>query len=226
MQFVEKHSLRVRILSLRYSNAKSPTTFEPTALDYQLIESWLRRAYPVADVVFSRAVVTASQTWPFNADQTNAQVAAIRRLDMASGGDMRVHYFGLVADADGANFMRGKAAGIPQTPDPTTVASGPTGNNTWGWDFDGSYGDWYTGHELGHTFGRFHPGFCTGNSADDPQFPYPNGQISPADGEYVGLDVGDASHGIAMAALPGVTWHDIMTYCNFQWLSVYLYGDP
>jgi hypothetical protein len=222
-QFVSTPLLRVRILGLRYSAGASATTYEPTDLDYALIESWLRRAYPVSGVVLSRAVVNSNYTWPFDADQTNAQVAAIRRLDMASGGDGRVHYFGLVADGGGANFMRGKAAGIPQAPDPTTVASGPTGSNTWGWDFDGSYGDWYTGHELAHTFGRYHPGFCNGNSADDPQFPYPGGQISPSTGEFVGFDVGDSSHGIAAAALPGVKWHDVMTYCDYQWLSAYTY---
>jgi hypothetical protein len=224
VQFMQTPALRVRILGLRYSAPPSSTTYEPSALDYALIESWLRRAYPVADVVFSRAVVTSNYAWPFDADQSNVQVAGIRRLDMASGGDARTHYFGLVADAGGANFMRGKAAGIPQTPDPTTVASGPTGSNTWGWDFDGSYGDWYTGHELAHTFGRYHPGFCNGNSADDPQFPYPNGQLSPAAGDFVGFDVGDSAHGIAPAALPGVKWHDIMTYCDYQWLSAYTYA--
>ena len=74
--------------------------------------------------------------------------------------DARTHYYGLVSDGDGSFFMRGLASGIPGTADPSTVASGPTGVNTWGWDTDGSYGDWYTGHELGHTFGRFHAEFC------------------------------------------------------------------
>jgi hypothetical protein len=26
-----------------------------------------------------------------------------------------------------------------------------------------------------------------------------------------------------MTALPGQGWHDVMTYCNFQWLSPYTY---
>jgi len=223
VQFQQTPSLRVRILALKYTKAGSLLTYEPSALDYALIESWLRRAYPVPDVIFSRVVVSSNYTWPFDADQSNAQVAAIRRLDMAAGADPLTHYFGLVADGGGANFMRGKAAGIPQVPDPSTVASGPTGSNTWGWDFDGSYGDWYTGHELGHTFGRYHPGFCNGNSADDPHFPYPNGQLAHANGDFVGFDVGDPTNGIAAAALPGIVWHDIMTYCDYQWLSAYTY---
>ena len=30
----------------------------------------------------------------------------------------------------------------------------PTGSGAGGWDTDGSYGDWYGGHELAHSFGR------------------------------------------------------------------------
>jgi hypothetical protein len=148
-------------------------------------------------------------------------VAAIRALDMAGGGDPRTHYYGFVSD--GGFFMRGSAAGIPGVPDPATVASGPTGSNTWGWDNDGSYGDWYGGHELGHTFGRFHPGFC-GESADDPSYPFTAGQLANADDAFVGVDVGDATLGIAPVALPGTAWHDVMTYCVTQWLSSYTYG--
>jgi hypothetical protein len=125
--------------------------------------------------------------------------------------------------SDGGFFMRGKAADIPFTPDPGTVASGPTGSAAWGWDFDGTYGDWYGGHEIAHTFGRAHPGFCPDNSPDDPSYPYANGQLANTDGSFVGFDVGDPSLNLPMVALPGTTWHDVMTYCDFQWLSAYTY---
>ena len=119
--------------------------------------------------------------------------------------------------------MRGCASDVPDHPAPDTVASGPAGPDSWGWDNDGSYADWYTGHELGHTFGRAHPGFCNGNSADDPQFPYPNGQISGNDGAFVGFDVGDPALGVPMAVVPGQVWHDVMTYCDRQWLCAYTF---
>jgi hypothetical protein len=140
---------------------------------------------------------------------------------MAGGGDRRTHYYGLVVD--GGGFMRGSAAGIPGTPDPSVVASGPTGASDWGWDGDGSYGDWYGGHELGHTFGRAHPGFC-GESNDDSSYPFTAGQLANADDAFVGFDTGDAMLGIAVAALPGTGWHDVMTYCSTQWMSSYTYG--
>ncbi|MBZ5725198.1 MAG: VCBS repeat-containing protein [Acidobacteriia bacterium] len=215
--------LHVRVIGLRYTTGTPPVTYAPTALDYELTRSWLGRAYPVASVDWSQTAVAANATWPFGCGDANAQVAALRASDMSltPHRDARTHYFGLVAD--GGGFMRGCAAGIPGSPDPATVASGPTGSGTWGWDTDGSYGDWYTGHELGHTFGRAHPGSGCGESADDPSFPYPSGQISGADRKFVGFESGYAARAIAPAALPGTAWHDVMTYCSTLWLSAYTY---
>ena len=209
------------MINLRYSTGSPPTTYVASASDVAHLRSWLRRAYPVPDVVYASITVDATAAWPFTSGQANAQTAAIRALDMASGGDQKTHYYALVSD--GGGFMRGSASGIPGTPDPATVASGPTGSNTWGWDNDGSYGDWYGGHELGHTFGRFHPGFC-GESHDDPSYPFPAGQLAAADGAFVGVDLGDGNLGIALTALPGTVWHDVMTYCSSQWLSSYTYA--
>jgi hypothetical protein len=216
--FTQGEPLRLRVINLRYTTGNPPVTYEASANDLAHLRSWLRRAYPVPDVVFSAVTTNATAAWPFDSGQANAQVAAIRALDMAAGGDQRTHYYGIVSD--GGGFMRGSAAGIPATPDPSVVASGPTGAATWGWDSDGSYGDWYGGHELGHTFGRFHPGFC-GESHDDPNYPFTAGQLANADDAFVGLDRGDAALGLAPVALPGTQWHDVMTYCPTQWLSAY-----
>ncbi len=221
VNFDASHPLRVRVLSVRYTQGAPPTTYAPAATDLQHLQSWLSRAYPVAQVIWSTGIIDSNTAAPFSSGNVNAQLAAIRAQDVASGADKRTHYYGIVAD--GGFFMRGSAAGIPQTPDPSTVASGPTGPATWGWDFDGSYGDWYGGHELGHTFGRYHPGSGCGESSDDPNYPYTHGQLADNDWGCVGFEVGDAALGIAMAAYPGVTWHDVMTYCGFQWLSDYTY---
>jgi hypothetical protein len=51
----------------------------------------------------------------------------------------------------------------------------------------------------------------------------PTGQLANADNAFVGFDVGDPAHSLPMAALPGTDWHDVMTYCNTQWLSSYTY---
>ena len=215
--------LRVRVLGVRYSMGNPPVQFAPSDLDFNHLFSWLGRAYPAAQVIGSRVLIdiSPSASIPFGSGDVNAQLAAIRALDVSGGTDHRTHYYGLVSD--GGFFMRGSAAGIPSTPDPSTVASGPTGPANWGWDNDGSYGDWYGGHELGHTFGRLHPGFC-GESHDDPSYPFANGQLANTDDSFCGFDVGDSTLGIPPAALPGTVWHDVMTYCDRQWLSSYTYA--
>lgn len=216
--FLQTPPLRITVIGFSYT--QNARTFTPTALDFALVQSWLRRAYPIGDVIWSQRVVVATAAVPFGCGDINSQLAAIRALDVAAGTDARTHYYGLVSD--GGFFMRG-CAGIPSTPDPGAVGCGPTGPGAWGWDFDGSYGDWYCGHELGHTFGRLHPGFC-GESEDDlANYPFDNGQLSDADGYFAGFDVGDAVNALPMTALPGVQWHDVMTYCDRQWLSSYTY---
>jgi hypothetical protein len=107
------------------------------------------------------------------------------------------------------------------------VAVGPVGDpsqySSLSWDKTRSYGGWYGTHELSHTFGRYHPGFCN-QDASDASFPYPDGRIGDdAHGDMVGLDLGDAALDIPMQALGNETWLDIMTYCDFQWISSYSY---
>jgi hypothetical protein len=220
VQMVDSPPLRVRIIGLRYNlNGRVHT---PRDLDFNLIDSWLLRAYPAPQLISSRTVVPSSSAATFTCGTANAQIAAIRRQDIQGGADRRTHFYGLVSDT--GFFMRG-CSSVPPRPNPSAVGSGPTGRRTFGWDSDGSYGDWYTGHELGHTFGRHHPGFC-GQTHDDPNYPFPGGQLSGANGAFTGFNFGDLSAGsspIPMAALPGTRWHDVMTYCVRQWLSSYTY---
>jgi hypothetical protein len=225
VRFVEAAPLRIRLINLRYRTDDAPDGHVPRSLDVSLFRSWLGRAYPVSRIVFSQATVDTNIRPPFKdntSDKTNAQLTTIRRLDVSNGTDQRTHYYGMVYDALDF-FMRGSASALPDTPDPTAVASGPAGDPEGGWDTDGSYGDWYGGHELAHTFGRLHPGFCDGNSEDDAEYPFTDGQLSNSNAAFVGFDVGDASLGIPMRALPGQQWHDVMTYCDQQWISSYTY---
>ena len=225
VSFLPGLPLRLRVLGIRYTDPAAPgSEFVPSQRDVDLVFSWLRRAYPIADLQATYAVVDANHTWPFTATQVNAQLAAIREQDIQTGTDQRTHYYGLVSDGPGGlRFMRGRASGIPGSPNPAVVASGPTGTRSFGWDHDGVYGDWYTAHELGHTFGRRHPGFCR-QSVDDAAYPHAGGQLAdPASKAYVGFDVGDGAALVPMAALPGADWHDVMSYCDNQWLSHYTY---
>lgn len=227
-RFVAAPPLRIKVIGLNYMSGTPPVLHAPRPIDFQLFLSWVSRAYPVAQVVSSTLSTQAIAPWPFTCTQANAQLASIRAADMAAGGDRRTHYYGMVSN--GGGFMRGCASGVPQTPKPATVASGPAGpltgprpKNSVG-TTGPTFGDWYGGHELSHTFGRRHPGFCDGNSADDASFPYPNGQLSNNEGDVLGLDRGDKAFSVQLAVLGGATHFDIMTYCNQpQWPSDYNY---
>jgi hypothetical protein len=219
--------LRVRVFGMRYVAGTPSAAHVPANLDFDLLFSWLRRAYPVGNIVSTTTFVNAAFTAPFNnngqnppttADLANEQLAAIRTLDIDAGEDPRTRYYGLVSDA--AGFMRGRASGM--------VACGPTGpaprpDGTFAWDADGRYGDWYGGHELGHTYGRRHPGFCGESQSDIDNYPHANGALADSDVSFAGFDVGDPGLGLPMEVLPGLVWRDVMTYCNNQWISSYTF---
>ena len=218
--------LRIRVIGLRYNNGQHDVA--PAAIHFAYLKSFLQRAYPTASLEWSQIVVAADFKAPLDdatADLANAQIAALRSREVSSGVDPRTHYFGLVDDDGSRNFMRGKAFAIPGTAQPDVVASGPAGvPNGFAGDRDASYADWYGAHELGHTFGRYHPGFPPGaQDASDPHFPYNDGCISPPDDQFTGLDLGDAALGLPMTALAGTHHHDVMTYADNQWISPYTY---
>jgi hypothetical protein len=146
----------------------------------------------------------------------------------------------MISDASN-NFPRGQAIY-----DKTSV--GPAGKPGQffslgqGWDTDGSYADWYAGHEIGHSLGRAHPNAGSddpatsntsencGHSRSDAGFPYGNtssarAPIGPNDNSLEGFDTGDPSFGIAKAIYPSSIWNDVMSYCSNQWLSDYTYNS-
>jgi hypothetical protein len=247
VQLNDAPPLRIKAVGLRYVWTKPDgTTAEvsPEAFHFDYLRSFLTRAYPVASLQWSQLVIEADPAfgppfsgptspdgddplWRGKLDLAHNQLAAVRAKDIEAGTDPRTHYYGVVSDASAGLFFRGAAKAVPQTPDPSVVAVGPTGNPrqypSLSWDRDASYGDWYGTHELSHTFGRFHPGFCN-QDASDPTFPYPDGRIGDAaHGDMIGLDVGDASLNLPMVALSNESAHDIMTYCSDQWMSSYSY---
>jgi hypothetical protein len=179
------------------------------------LASWLSRAAPVSDLmVLPRSIGTSFTTVP-TCSEVNTLLAAIRDSELAPGcaadcipDDAR--YYGMVDDR--AGFLRGCA----RINGP--VGSGPTGTRTWGWDFDLSYGDWYGGHELAHTYGRYHADYCGASAGAEP-FPNPDGQISPTTTGSSAVFGFDAE----TKAVYDPTWKDVMTYCPSQWLSDFTY---
>ncbi|MCZ4093449.1 hypothetical protein [Sinorhizobium psoraleae] len=114
VEFVSTPPLRIRCVGLRYRDAAG-RPHAPDAVHFACLRSFLERAYPVPSVVWSQIVVDADFTAPFSDDtvvRANMQIAAIRSSEVNSGTDPRTHYLGLVDDAAGKNFMRGRAMGI------------------------------------------------------------------------------------------------------------------
>jgi hypothetical protein len=228
VSFVAMPVFRLRIVGLQYALGTPPVLQPPRAQDFALFQSWVQRAYPAGDFEVSTTMATSNRAWPFDCNAANAQISAIRATEVSNGRDPHTHYVALIINTGG--FMRGCASGVPDNPDTTVVASSPTGDTASGvrpinvsGDTDGSFGDWYGGHELAHEFGRAHPGFCNNNSQDDNNFPNPNGQISDNLQTHVGLDKGDALNGVPQRVISPFAF-DIMTYCNQpQWFSAYNY---
>jgi DNA-binding beta-propeller fold protein YncE len=158
-------------------------------------------------------------------------------------------YWAPAVTFNGSFFMRGCANYLPVSADPSAPASGPAYIPFAGsWDVGApSVAGWYGGHELGHTLGRQHAGpvaghnpagdevapcpwnsteFCTSLPCGiavgpDHNYPYSASQLAGANLAPVGYDEGDATH--TRRAMASPTWHDIMSYCDYEWLTDYTY---
>jgi len=75
-------------------------------------------------------------------------------------------------------------------------------------------------HEMGHTFGLGHVQACE-EAGPYESYPYPAKQISWGGvRDYWGTSLRTYPPSI----LPGAKWSDIMTYCDYKWISPYTYG--
>ncbi len=198
--------------------------YEPRQKDFDLLASWLKRAYPTGTVLSTQITADAFDGLP-ECGAVNKKLYYYKVMGrLRLGIDERTRYYGMVSDE--GNFMRGCSQGAP-----SFVASGPTGvpgnphsasASGGGWDTDGSYGDWYGGHEIGHMFGRLHAQFC-GVTANYVPYPYDNGFISGPDFRYVGFDLGDPNNMIQQQVYAPDVWTDVMTYCRNEWMSNFTY---
>lgn len=221
--FASTPQMVVRLFSVLYRNGG--TVYQPSETQLREVEDWLRRAYPIARLTIIRDVedMTNLNRIP-TCDEVNGRLFWDNLFLKWAGIDpLPTRYFGLVADASSSVWMRGCAADIP-----SFIASGPTGDpnnhsfSSWDKDNDGeSFGDWYTGHELAHTWGRSHVSCRGDEGGPDPNYPMgENGSIGRRNGndEYWGFDVY-----LRGPIVYPPTWKDVMTYCNNQWISAYTY---
>ena len=242
ISFVASPKLSLELFRLAYDlngTRYAPRSFEDVLATY----SWIMRAYPlggsIGDNFRPRTWIVEGSTqlgkWVENTSSecskseigmsdrslcasfyTNGWLNQYRALGWVPNATG--FYYGMITDAAGI-FPRGQAMYA-------NTSVGPTGTGSWGWDFDGTYGDWYAGHEIGHSLGRAHPskGNACGHSASDNSYPYTGALIGPGDGTAEGFDAGSSTFGIAKALYPDNVWVDMMSYCDNQWISAYTYN--
>lgn len=214
----------LRLYAVSYK--KDGVVYTPTDQQLREAEDWLRRAYPIARLVVKRDALDMTGLG-FEPDCTRVNGRLVwASIFLRWGGidPQPTRYYGMVSDGgSSARFMRGCADNIP-----SFVASGPTGDPdtvasiaAWDKNNDGSsYGDWYMGHELGHTWGRFHVNCAGTEVGPDAAFPLQNGTIGR-------LNNADAFWGFDVSLKGPVvyppTWTEIMSYCPNQWISNYTY---
>lgn len=202
---------------------------------FDRLESWLARAFPVSRVRMVRRALELQRPWnpnnKYTCNEINTLLSDWRSQD--EGVDPRTRYYAMISD-DGniARFVGGCSSDPYVVASPSVVATGPAGSpsifsgipggEAFTWDADGSYADWYGAHEIGHTFGRRHPGYCGNQVKHDTEYPYQGGAIGGARinggaDEVFGLDGG------VMTVLDPSAWFDVMSYCSNLWVSAYTY---
>lgn len=260
--FAFEASPRLPVQFVMFGYEWAGTTYYPRLIDdlFQTY-SWVRRVYPLASTpggygdptpgfrpnfwyVFDAGLGAKVYVDPgctsdmFEDPKTYPQCsnlrasahtnAAMKAMRVEEGVPADVFMYGLISD--GLDFPRGQAWG-------GLVSSGPAGGGSWGWDYDGSYADWYAGHEIGHTLGRGHPAKGAddpatkdvregcGHSADDSGYPYAEAKIGYSSLPNYGFDVGDPglNPALQITVYPWTGWYDVMSYCPNQWISDYTY---
>lgn len=228
--FYDVPPVRIWLVRVPYIPTPGAAPNVPTQFDISMLASWLRRAYPTAEVRDTQMFMPTQPGPPgyvdddddgidenrdgFLCDDLNSDLAEWVQSMQAQHPNTR--YYGVVSDAGGL-FMRGcsEIGG--------RFGSGPAGPGTYGWDNDGAYTDWYGGHEIGHMYGRKHPGYCD-QTDDDDDYPFPQGLIGSLAGDFQGFDAGDSALGPSQQLLDWRKgWTDLMTYCDNEWISDYSY---
>ena len=114
--------VKVKIYNIRYRSAG--VTHQISAIDYENFVSWLRRAFPVANVEWELRIADFGRAVPppvSGCSTVNSSLARRRALD---GSPAEWRYYGMVSDTGG--FMRGCAAGYEASGPPARATGAGT----------------------------------------------------------------------------------------------------
>ena len=216
-------------------------TYYVRPYDRWRVMDWIYRVYPLSQVKFYFRTLPPIQAQRKLDDNNNWNLIypdcnwlnlylAKNRASIFGSPIIPSNSTFLAIVPDDIGFMRGCAplGGWITNNGYSRVASGPAGDGNWGWDFDGSYTDWYSGHEVGHAWGRPHvrggPGYIEDGCGGEAKavIHNQNGSISPTlDYQNPAAIFGfDSLHLIqGINPILGPNWSDVMTYCDYQWMS-------
>lgn len=251
--FSQQRPMDLVLVEANYRIQRSLNDFSDYVVpDTQTHVDWIRRAYPIAEdginlrvwrieggallgnLVMQTAQVCrdmpAASRSLCASDWVNAKLAEMRK-SAGNGVNAATLTYGLITDSGGTGgaFPRGQAG-------TSRIGSGPAGSSI----INGVRSDYgyYTGHEIGHMYGRGHPvpnsddpattvdsmnnpiiEGC-GHSRSDASYPYANALIGRGDGAIQGFDRG----GSVPSLLGDTLSFDMMSYCGaaeLRWPSDY-----
>lgn len=190
---------------------RSATTFTANADHASATSLQLLAGLPIPRV--EPQIHATTLTFPvIRGSAEQSQADAMMRAEHGKAGNPIRHFYGL--------FARYNLATDPKA----SFVSGPGGAAVVPGFF--GFGEYYTSqpmatlniHEIGHNLGRDHVN-CGNPASPDPNFPYPNQQISDVlsgNKAYYGFNIIDQT-------IYPPTDKDLMSYCWPQWISPYSY---
>ncbi|MBC8087947.1 MAG: Ig-like domain-containing protein [Phycisphaerae bacterium] len=128
----------------------------------------------------------------------------VRDMELARRADPQAQYYYGLARVTYTSGVLGLAGGIP--------ALSAVGLDE-GSSFGAAEARLTLAHEMGHTIGLRHAP-CGGAAGPDPAFPFADGRAGA-----FGLDIASGN------ILKVPSGHDVMSYCDNQWVSVYNYRN-
>ena len=205
-------ALRVEILPVGYLADGSGRLPDTSAAQLELIESWLRRMYPVRDVELSVGEVWETDIG-FESDGSGfgEVLETMRTIRQERELPWDTYFFALVAPRDTYDDFCswGCTAGL------SYLVGNPNNAElkvSVGLGFEGEGTAQVMVHELGHAQNRSHAP-CGNTSSNDPDFPYDDGGIG-----VVGWDQETDE------LLDPDEYSDVMSYCRPYWISDYTYA--
>jgi hypothetical protein len=204
-------TLKIVIVPVKYTADGSGRTPDVSAAQLARYKQTFMARYPAETVdVTARAPWTYANTVSASGNGFSAVLNAVTNLRKTDGVAADVYYYGALAPSSSFNSFCGGGCvtGL------STVVDSPSTSF-----LRASVGIGYTGddsvntaaHEVGHAHGRNHAP-CGGASGVDPSFPYSGASI----GTW-GYDI------FAKTLLSPSVGHDMMAYCDNEWVSDYTY---